>query len=65
MYGDKQSDILSGVGCIVKNCEYHSEDDRCHADNIMVSAERGECDNEIETFCDTFVSSEFYAATWQ
>lgn len=65
MYSTGKDDILGGVGCSVENCEYHSEDDRCHAENITVSAQQDSCSNEKETFCDTFVSAEHFAATWQ
>jgi len=43
---------VKNVGCKVKDCLFHSENDRCHAEKITVSNETAQ--NKAETFCATF-----------
>jgi len=43
---------LTGVGCDVKNCKYHSNDDKCYANSITV--ESPSAVSKSETFCGTF-----------
>jgi len=40
------------VGCDVKNCIYHSANDICTADRILV--ENQNANQKVETFCATF-----------
>ncbi len=51
--GEKtKSEHVKNVGCTVKDCRYHSEADRCRAEQITVSNEHAK--NKAETFCSTF-----------
>jgi len=50
----EKNDTLDKVGCTVKNCTYHGQDDMCHASGIKVEAEKVNCDTQAETFCQTF-----------
>ena len=45
-------DHVKNVGCIVKECRYHSDKDRCRAEHITVSNESAQ--DKTETFCSTF-----------
>lgn len=40
------------VGCSVKDCRYHSKENRCQAESIHVSNEQAQ--QKAETFCATF-----------
>lgn len=45
-------DVISGIKCEVKNCTYHTTNDRCEAGKIEVGY-CGSC-NCSETACTTF-----------
>ncbi len=49
---------VKNVGCIVKDCRFHSDADRCHAEHITVS--NAEAQNKAETFCSTFEQKESF-----
>ena len=50
----KTTDSLSGVHCDVESCVYNSAEHMCHADHIQVGNQTNNCQNETDTFCDTF-----------
>lgn len=45
-------DCISDVTCGVKNCTYHTTDNRCSAERINVKNESAQ--RMAETFCGTF-----------
>ncbi len=47
-----KDNCVENVGCHVKDCLYHTDTDRCHAEQITVSNERAR--QKAETFCSTF-----------
>lgn len=48
-------EVISGVGCNVTHCKYHSTDDKCHAQHINIRNDQAM--RESETFCGTFECS--------
>ena len=50
-YGDNNIGPRS-VGCTVKDCRYHSAENKCRASKIVVSNDHAQ--NMTETFCSTF-----------
>ena len=53
MYETKnKTESTPHVGCGVRDCLYHSENDRCQAERIIVSNEHAR--RKAETFCATF-----------
>ena len=48
----KCKEIISGIYCNVKNCEYHREGDKCEAGSIRVGS--GTCASCKDTECETF-----------
>lgn len=47
-----KTEHVKNVGCIVKDCRFHADSDRCRAAHITVSNEHAQ--NKAETFCSTF-----------
>ena len=47
-----KTEHVKNVGCIVKDCRFHADSDRCRAAHITVSNEHAQ--NKAETFCATF-----------
>lgn len=43
---------IGDVACGVKNCRYHTTEDRCCAEHISVKSENAQ--RMAETFCGTF-----------
>ncbi len=54
MKENKPSHCVQNVGCQVKDCLYHTDTDKCHAEKITVSNEKAQ--QKAETFCATFVN---------
>ena len=53
MTQSKSQQPISGVNCVVTACEYHSDDNKCHAGNITVGNHSATA--KAETDCETFV----------
>ena len=52
---------LSGVGCSVSGCKYHTMDNCCSAEHISVQNENAQ--QKAETFCSTFTPKASCAGT--
>lgn len=48
----ENNSTLSGVNCTVSECHYHTKDDRCSAESIMVNGNSATTSRETE--CETF-----------
>lgn len=51
---DNKDDIIEGVNCVVDNCFYYNEGDKCGAGVIEIAPK--DADNSEETDCNTFKS---------
>ncbi|MGO1468720.1 MAG: DUF1540 domain-containing protein [Tissierella sp.] len=53
---DTKNDIIEGVNCVVDNCFYYNEGDKCGAGIIEIAPK--DANTSEETDCNTFKSIE-------
>lgn len=52
------NDENKSIKCDVKSCEFNCNNEFCTLNQIKVSSNKKNCENKLETICDSFIEKE-------